>query len=322
MRASHVLKGYADATSNLHPNQGRIRRLSADPFVAVGVVGDPKLPFILVLPEGTIDSEISGENLRVRSSMDLSLHEEGSGENLEMPATAILFREVTPASLRFLDILVDTALAPNGTSQLDSLARDFIDLFAKRTSLSREQVTGLFGEILVIAVSRDPGRMLAAWHREDEAAYDFSRENDRLEVKTSELNRRHHTFSSNQLPLPPGIAAYAVSILANETPGGQTLVDLIREVEEILGADPQLLEFQRRVWAKVSHDFDLCSSLQFDTEMARSSLQLYDLSQVPLPGHNPMIIRAKWTIDFEQAVPVSMDGIHVLGELPRLLSRE
>lgn len=317
-----MLKEYATTNGSLGPNQGRIRRLSMDPFVAVGVVGDPRLQFILVLPEGTIESEISGENLRVRTSMDLSLIEEESGEHLVMPATAILFRDVTPASLRFLDILVDTALAPNGTESLNALARDFIDLFAKKSSLSREQVTGLFGEIMVIAVARDPGLMLSAWHRDEDAAYDFSRRNDRLEVKTSELNHRHHTFSSNQLPPPIGISAYAVSILANESPGGQTILDLIGEVEDLLEGSQFLLEFQKRVWPRVSKDYELCASLEFDSEMARSSLQVYDLSDIPLHALDPIVIRAKWTINFEEAAPLALDDLEYPSDLLNQLSRK
>ena len=76
-------------------------------------------------------------------------------------------------------------------------------------SLPEEQSKAL-AELWLVAQAREPGVLMGAWHGEPTDAYDFNNGQDRVEVKSTGLRTKRHTFSHRQLQ-PPASARVVIA---------------------------------------------------------------------------------------------------------------
>lgn len=322
IRASDVIREFSRDREELDSHHGRVRRVSDRPLIAVGVIGSEVTPYLLVLPEGAIRREVFGDYLRVKPSSELSLMDAQTGEKFIARATSVMFRSVNPASLRFLDLLVESLLSPGGMEQVDSLTAGFIDLFSSKKGLSRDEVVGLFGELLVIDQASNSEQMALAWHKKNQDAFDFARDNERVEVKTSLGNHRHHTFSSSQIPPPDGTVANVVSILTAEVEGGEGVVDLFAGLDNKIKSSAELNGFRMKVLNFLGRDYEQCSALKFDFEMACASLAIYDIRSLPHLHLPAEVVRANWTVNMELVPELAAEQRNLPETLVQFLGRE
>ena len=73
-----------------------------------------------------------------------------------------------------------------------------IDLF-KEMPNKRSSIIGLWGELFLIASSKNITKCLEAWHQHSEDKYDFYDNNEALEVKCTTQTDRKHQFKHDQL---------------------------------------------------------------------------------------------------------------------------
>ena len=181
------------------------------------------------------------------------------------------------------------------------------DLFASQLKglPSLEVVTGLVGELVVILASSAPSNALKAWHSNPNDRYDFSADNDRVEVKASRTQRRTHHFSSSQLPSPKDVKLTVLSVLVDQVQVGQNIEDLVSEISVSIEplARQHLIEVVTEI---LKCPPVLVSHFVFDTQSARLNVKAFAAADIPTVHCGLSITSASWTC--------SLDGISEIQE--------
>src|SRR5690606_34102020 len=97
--------------------------------------------------------------------------------------------------LRILRLLID--LLPHFPKKADvsHAVSILIELFRSISTSPRKSLQGLWAELLVIDHAIHPEILIEAWHTTPYDRFDFTLENERLEVKSTSQRIRQHHFS-------------------------------------------------------------------------------------------------------------------------------
>jgi hypothetical protein len=270
----------------------------------VGVGHDVSGEQILVFPG---DAELIGFEKKFATFAPWSrlIWEQG---NTELPHVSILrckfdiseelsIRAVAGVFKGLLDI--DARFHTAGRA-VNSLRKLFEEGLAE---YSPQGVTGLIGELLVIMRAPDKVKAVEAWHSHIDAAFDFSWNSNRLEVKATKTSERVHNFSSNQVPGPDGISLQVASVKIHTTEIGQTLGDL---VEYVISDLPEDLATKVTEICTETVKVPIFSVLEpvFDYPVSLETVQFYRGSEVPAPEMVADVRSMKWEASLENTTPV------------------
>lgn len=167
-----------------------------------------------------------------------------------------------------------------------------------------QNLIGLIGELSVIAASPVKALMVEAWHNQNDSVYDFSRNDKRVEVKTTKSPIRHHHFSSNQLPGPSKTSVSIASVNLMVTEIGQTLSDLYSTV--ISGLPLPLIEkVSRLVIDTIGVPASAVSEPIFDLQGTIASVLFFDALDIPQPEYPIGVLSVEWKADLSGLEPIS-----------------
>jgi hypothetical protein len=157
-----------------------------------------------------------------------------------------------------------------------------VEILQHLTKPASRSVIGLFAEVMVIALSRDPVTCISAWRANSEDRFDFSIADARLETKATSERTRTHYFSLEQCSAPRGTHAAIASMFVEQNGAGQSLGDLIDEAAQRVAGSAQALVKLRAVVAN-SLGAALPAALQmcFDDALSRSTLALFRAEDIP-----------------------------------------
>lgn len=288
-----------EETRQSHSNDPHILSVSLfdpDKLIGIGVDGSGKT--VLVLPGQhdvlafSMDSAAfdpwtsvtwQGENSQfgdcatLRCTLDLSVR-----SNVE--AVAALFVGLIDLQERF-------GSCGQAIWELKSLFENGLN-----NQISAERIVGLFGELLVISLASNPSALVQYWHSISEDKYDFSKDSQRLEVKTSRSSLRHHKFSSFQVPGVPHLDIHIASILVQQVESGTSLSELFTRLAEYL--NPRDL---KKVASVVMGTLGVPPAAmirpQFDLASAIRSLRIYDVAEIPFPRSASGVLSMEWLAD-------------------------
>ena len=191
-----------------------------------------------------------------------------------------------------------------------SAVRHLQALFLPMRQPAAITVQGLWAELLVIAESRSPKRMLRCWRVTDTDRYDFNDGQLRLEVKSCSTSLRAHIFSQRQMELVPSAQTMVASLLIEETAAGTSLEALYERVlafGQLCGQDERV---QVAVARLLGESRAAAMSSCYDQELAMASLRFYKQEDLPrLPG----------------PIPDAIDSIQfriLMDRVPHVLSKE
>ncbi len=135
----------------------------------------------------------------------------------EESLTAILClsreRSVETYFAHVIDLLIGILGACPSMTSLTASIDELVALFVKLKRRPRKAVTGLVGELLVLAAARDAHLAASAWHADPFERYDFSIGNLRIEAKASSTRERSHYLSSDEADPPQGVIGILSSVL-------------------------------------------------------------------------------------------------------------
>ena len=167
-------------------------------------------------------------------------------------------------------------------AQIADAVQRLVDLFQKLSAPPRRTIVGLFGELFVIHSAKSPAIAVQAWRSTTDDRFDFSIAGARLEVKASSTRQRAHDFSFEQCHPPADSVGVLVSLFAETSGGGLSLLDLSERIEQQLGGDAGLqLKLQETIAEALGRTASAAFSMRFDEEVAKSSLQIYELGSIP-----------------------------------------
>ncbi|MCC6784192.1 MAG: PD-(D/E)XK motif protein [Planctomycetes bacterium] len=185
----------------------------------------------------------------------------------------------------FLSV-VEGVLPLLGPAPTEARVRDvvaaLIELFRALELPPRKPIQGLWGELCVIVQATNTVALLEAWHASPEEPYDFTRESQRLEVKTASGDERRHHFTLAQLHPPAGASAVIASLFAERAGGGVSLGELLDRARLRVSTRGDLaVRLERVVAATLGQSWRRGLSERFDWERAQESLAFFDAAAVP-----------------------------------------
>lgn len=186
------------------------------------------------------------------------------------------------------------------------------DLFESVSSNGGGSLRGLWSELYVIAQAADTDLLVDAWRDAPEDRYDFSRADQRLEVKSTAGEVRKHRFSFEQLSPPSGVALFVTSVRTERTSGGLSVADLLDQVREQV-SDIELAFKASQIVAETLGDagLDKVSERRFDPKVAEESLQVFRPQEIPTPPRQipSTVTNVKFTADLSRSTPVDLEEL-------------
>lgn len=179
-------------------------------------------------------------------------------------------------------------------------------IFQKIRRSPARPLSGLFGELYLLLRSGNTDTALAAWRANENAKFDFSDGDVRLDVKVASGRNRVHTFSYEQCNPSAGTVAVVASLHAEQAAGGSSLYSIVHQIEDRVSANVDLvLKLHETVAATLGASLNDGLSRRFDMRLAESSLRFFSLEDVPA-------IRG--------SLPIGVSDVHFRSDLSTLRS--
>lgn len=175
-----------------------------------------------------------------------------------------------------------------------------VELFRGLQSTPRTSIQGLWGELLLIAESSNPDLAAGAWHALTSDRFDFAHEGERLEVKTSMRQRRHH-FSLEQLQQPEGAKAYVASIVVESSAAGSTIPELLHKIGVRCTEKGKVVRVATDAVKTLGSETRNWSSSRFDVQSALRSTRILPAADVPSVVPSSGVQDVRFVVNLEEA---------------------
>jgi|694.fasta_scaffold27149_3 hypothetical protein len=257
-------------------------------FHKIGISKD-SLPVFFIKTEGEEDKKILGfklESISIEFNRSCQLIGSRPKRKVENGIYTVISLKSTNDNLLeyFVNIIYDLILRiPDipRPSQLKNEIEKLVSLFSKFTKAPIKSIQGLWAELLIIERSRNPSYMLEAWHQANTDKFDFNDGRDKVEVKSTALSRRVHSFSLEQLMPNLGSRLLIASIFVVETGKGVSIFNLISRIEKKVLSDSLRFRMNEIVASALGSDLEKSFDVYFDYQLALDSLNFYNWTDIP-----------------------------------------
>lgn len=281
------------------------------------------LPAILVRVDSALGCDrplaVSLENLRVEHNVRCSLIRPDGG--IEVGRYSIIQclsvdTEIQDCFLRTIGGALMGMESRIGAGELTDLVDRLVVLFQLIRRPPERTFRGLWAELFVILAGADPRMMIDAWHNQPTEHFDFGREDERLEVKSSATRSRDHFFSFEQVYPPSRVSVLIASVYVEDQTNGRTLGDLWDSVVDLVPSAEARLKVERVCAQSLGQFLGTGRAFSGDWNLAVESLSFYRVTDIPRPspGCPPGVSQLRFRSDLNMADPV--DPTH-LGEFHR-----
>ena len=302
------------------PKPGLIALLTYDNQTNIGLAQSGDDGYILILPKQPEADDIEDTFLRFRTWVSLETSDSelledvstvecnyGSDSLSKLGAISCVFSALIQQSIHSLD-----RSAPGKT--IHALRQLFESKF--EYYVSEEVEVGLLGELLIVANSPDVSNAISVWHQEASDPYDFSLNDERVEVKVTRSPRRKHRFSSRQIPAPPGVKLVICSMVVPTVAEGVSVSSLFGRISALI-SNPQTLErFSSTCIQILKCPPQVVSKVQVDESSALRSVVLKSPEEVPTPIAPKGVEYMSW----EAVLDEEVGGVESTVLLQRLFS--
>lgn len=196
------------------------------------------------------------------------------------------------------------------SSAINEVIAHLTELFRSLSKRSPLSIRGLWGELLVIASSTDPQRLISAWHTKPNDLHDFNDGLTRIEVKTAARERKHR-FSAEQLAEPP-TKLYVLSLIVEESPQGLRIPSLRDLICERVSWDAELVQkLDLMIAESVGDRISSVRDHSFDEARALESIRFYDSDDLPklTPPFPDGISRVEFDVDLSHIQSLTVDEL-------------
>lgn len=157
-------------------------------------------------------------------------------------------------------------------------------IFSAAKQAPKKMTQGLWAELLVIACSCEPEKMVEAWHSQPAAKFDFAMGRFKLEVKSTGGDTRVHHFSLDQLCPSAHSTVFVASAVVRECArgnGGMSVDDLRGLISERLASTDADLRLRTIIAETLGERYEQARKMTFDYVEACDSLRFYDAADIP-----------------------------------------
>jgi hypothetical protein len=220
--------------------------------------------------------------------------------------------------LRVASALIAALGSKPSQQDITRAVNKLVELFRVMSEPAHKSVQGLWAELLVIERAVNPATLVDAWHSFPEEIYDFSKDDQRIEVKSATGRIRRHHFSLEQLSPPRDATVLVASVLVERAGGGISIAELVDRVRSRLTNQPDLLlQVERIVALTLGENWRAALEDRFDREFATSMLAYFDATTVPsiratIP---PEVSGVSFTSDLSQTPGIDIKSYRAMGGL-------
>jgi|TARA_Y100000389_G_scaffold165556_1_gene169793 hypothetical protein len=240
------------------------------------------LPSILINTKKNNESvaPYKGMSIRLRFNINCKIHEENEKQNYTILSCISKDEQIIKI---FLDIC-QTTISQLGKEptpkEISEKTQMLIDLF-KEMPNKLSSIVGLWGELFLIASSRNIPKSLEAWHQHAEDKYDFYDNNEALEVKCTSKTDRKHTFKHDQL-VSNLKDHYVASIMISDDPiKGLSVVDLYEDIKKRCKLD-NLNNKLKKIFFKIvgKTPYEELNEYRYNFDYSKKNVMYYKLKDI------------------------------------------
>lgn len=257
--------------------------------LGVSSEGFPKF-FVSTNNSVSAAQNIIREMLSVEYDLPCSIVE--NGEVMQDNNFSIITLRTMEATLQayFIDIFIMMLQKiPREPSkrELSVEVENLITIFSALNKPPRQQVQGLWAELLVIEKSLHPETLINAWHNSPTSKYDFTMGRDKIEVKSTAAEERIHHFSLNQLNPSPNSRLLIASVIVRESgqgTGGLSVRNLYDRICSRVSTVNARLQLYSVMAETIGNNLAKIDNTFFDYVEASDTLAFYNAENVPHIG--------------------------------------
>ena len=240
------------------------------------------LPSILINTKKNNESvaPYKGMSIRLRFNINCKIHEENEKQNYTILSCISNDEQIIKI---FLDIC-QTTISQLGKEptpkEISEKTQMLIDLF-KEMPNKLSSIVGLWGELFLIASSKNITKCLEAWHQHAEDKYDFYDNNEALEVKCTSQTDRKHKFKHDQL-VSNLKDHYVASIMISDDPNkGLSVVDLYEDIKKRCKLD-NLNNKLKKIFFKIvgKTPYEELNEYRYSFDYSKKNLMYYKLKDI------------------------------------------
>lgn len=250
------------------------------PFVKVAISNENFPAILISLPTSGISflqKNIRLKYLELTYNVDCKVSED---DKVSFALYTVIVFKSSQISLQqyFLNIaeLLIRSLSSNPTqAEVAEAFKAFVEIFRSLSDVPTKTVQGLWSELLIIATSKLPATLLNYWHCMPEEKFDFNADIEKLEVKSSSILERIHTFASEQLNPPSDKQVVIASVLVQQAGNGRSIADLAASIQHRVGDHDLMQKMFAVISATLGSTLEQSIKIKFDYSLAKSSLRFY-----------------------------------------------
>ena len=186
--------------------------------------------------------------------------------------------------INIIEAVVREFSAEQTLEEVSSGLMSLIQIFAAKYKSPTSTIQGLWAELAVIYLSKDPEIFLSAWHSDPKSKTDFSYGKELIEVKSTQGEERNHTFSLDQLNPFPGTMELVASLIVRESGRGNeglSVEDLRSSISKMIKNESLDRKLCEVIIDTLGDSFKDVDKKFFNMSIARASLKFYDVFDIP-----------------------------------------
>jgi len=292
-------------------------------FVKIGISNEG-FPVILISSLADTTS-FSQKNVRLKyleliHNIECKISEEGKTSFANF--TVIIFRSnqsyLQYYFLRIAETLIKSLSETPTQQEVFETFKSFVEIFRSLSEIPTKTVHGLWAELFIIDVSKEPNVLLNYWHCIPEEKFDFNADTEKLEIKSSSTLERIHTFASEQLNPPTDKQVIIASLFVKQTTHGHSIADIANSIQGKI-ADNDLAEKMFTIISKtLGITLEQSIKIKFDYDLAKSSLRFYQhqdihkIEKIYIPNK---VSEVRYKSDLTELSAIKQQDIGIRGQL-------
>ena len=203
------------------------------------------------------------------------------------------------------------------STHVGDVVDSLIELFNSEDDLDSSTIIGLWGELLLIYSARDPDLVGSAWHANPSDRFDYSRDFLRIEVKSTQGQRRH-SFSLPQVQTNASHKIAIASLVLVPSTDGISVFELL-EVTESRISDPQVKKHIRNTAFRILGSLnDKNQSIFFDPVSSKDNFRFFDAVDIPKPHQIDVgVSEVRFIADLQLTPEINHKEFESWGELAK-----